>query len=115
MNLSRKQREFSRQICKLLRALDSMGYEVTFGEAWRAPETAAQYARDGRGISNSLHTMRLAFDLNLWRNNKYLTRTEEYRQAGELWESYSTDEFTCHWGGRFGDGNHFSIGHFSSK
>jgi hypothetical protein len=115
VNLSRKQREFSRQICKLLRALDSMGYEVTLGEAWRPPETAAFYAKDGRGIANSLHQIRLAFDLNLWRNNLYLTKTEDYHEAGILWESYSTDEYRCCWGGRFGDGNHFSIEHNGVK
>lgn len=84
---------------------------VTFGEAWRSPETAEVYKQKGKGISNSLHWERLAVDLNLFKDGKLLQETEDYRRAGELWEDMSCDEFECCWGGRFGDGNHFSILH----
>lgn len=117
MTLSSKQREFARLVGRLLRAIDSLGYEVTLGEAYRPPETAALYAKEGRGIARSLHTARLAIDLNLWRNNQYLTDPKEYLPAGELWESYSTPDIHCCWGGRFqiADAVHFSIAHGDLK
>lgn len=92
-----------------------LGYEVTLGEAWRPDETARIYAERGIGIDNSLHRLRLAKDLNLFKGGKFLTLTEEYREIGELWEAMSTDEYQCVWGGRFGDGNHFSISHQGIK
>lgn len=111
MNLAQKQRAFPHLLARLFARAAELGYEITLGEAWRAPETAAQYAKEGRGISNSLHTQRLAIDLNLFRGGKFLTRTDDYRELGEFWESLSTPELECCWGGRFNDGNHFSVGH----
>jgi hypothetical protein len=35
----------------------------------------------------------------------YQTRTDDYKELGEYWESLDQD---CKWGGRWGDGNHFS-------
>lgn len=106
-----------RLVARLLRHLDSIGYEITFGETYRSPETAQIYALDGRGIARSLHTARLAIDLNLWRNNRYLTDADDYLVAGEIWESYSTPDFTCCWGGRFKsrDAVHFSIEHLGIR
>lgn len=90
-----------------------MGYEVTMGEVWRTPEQAKLNAENGTGINNSLHSIRLAVDLNLFMDGKFLQRTEEYTDLGLFWESLSTTEYECSWGGRFtkGDGNHFSISH----
>jgi hypothetical protein len=114
-SLLSKQKEFTRRVCRLLKFLDSSGYEVTFGEAFRPKELADFYAAKGKGIASSLHMVRLAVDLNLFRNGKYLTESEAYRDAGEFWESLSDDEYECCWGGRFNDGNHFSIGHNGVK
>lgn len=90
-----------------------IGYEVTLGEAWRPPETAKLYAQPGGvvGIKNSLHTERLAMDLNLFMDGRFLTKTEEYEEAGMIWENFSTDRYKCVWGGHFQDGNHFSLSH----
>lgn len=82
---------------------------LTFGEAYRTPEQARINAGKGTGISNSLHTQRLAVDFNLFINGEYKTRTEDYRALGEFWESIGGS-----WGGRFKsnpDGNHFSLEH----
>lgn len=108
-----KQKFFSKKIALLLVFLFDEGYEVTFGEAWRPEITAEAYAKQGKGIANSLHPLRLAFDINLWKDGKYLTRTPDYEKAGVYWESLSTPEIKCTWGGRFqkGDGNHFSVEH----
>jgi hypothetical protein len=63
------------------------------------------------GFPNSNHTRRLAVDFNLFRNGHYLSATESHRPLGEFWESLSTDEIECCWGGRFNDGNHYSFKH----
>lgn len=106
---------FTRCVASLIGWATSRSYALTFGEAWRAPETALLYAKDGRGISNSLHIERLAVDLNAFKDGRYLSRSEDYAELGAYWESLSNEEITCHWGGRFGDGNHFSIGHAGRK
>ncbi|EPX9918545.1 M15 family metallopeptidase, partial [Escherichia coli] len=88
------------------------GYRLTFGEAYRTPEQAALNAKSGKGIRNSLHTLRLAVDFNLFINGKYQADTDAYRPLGEYWESIGGT-----WGGRFSraDGNHFSLEHNGVK
>lgn len=92
-----------------------LGYEVTLGEAYRSPEEAKRLAKLGLGIENSLHTLKLAIDINLFKDGVYLSSTESHRKLGEWWEIQSTDQFTCAWGGRFNDGNHYSIEHGGRK
>ena len=111
MNLIDKQKLFPKLLCKLYAFLEEYGYEFTLGEAWRAPETAKKYAETGKGIENSLHCLRLAQDICLFKDKKYLTITSQYAHAGEFWEGLSTKDYECAWGGRFKDGNHFSIEH----
>ena len=55
----------------------------------------------------SFHYNRLAADLNLFRDGKYLTRTEDHRPLGERWI-----ELGGSWGGDFKnpDGNHYQLG-----
>jgi hypothetical protein len=115
MNLISKQKLFSRLIAKLIIRAYELGHEVTLGEAWRPPETAKLYALDGRGVENSLHPLRLAMDINLFKDGVFLRNNADYEQLGLYWESLSTSEYTCTWGGRFGDGNHFSIEHGGAK
>lgn len=115
MTLFEKQKAFSRLVARFINDLTAEGYEITFGETWRPPETAKLYSVQGKGIANSLHLIRLAIDLNLFKDGKYLTDTEQYAVAGRIWESYSTDTCECSWGGHFGDGDHFSITHGGIK
>ncbi len=67
---------------------------------------ATLYAKQGKGIVNSLHRKRLAVDINLFKGNKFLSETESYREIGEYWESLHP---LNRWGGRFQDGNHFEM------
>lgn len=114
MSLSEKQKLFTCLVAKLIEFAYAQGYSLTFGEAWRPPETAAIYAKQGKGIKNSLHTKRLAVDFNLFKGDVYLTKSEDYRFLGEFWESLDP---LCRWGGFFSrpDGNHFSIEHEGVK
>ncbi|ATM78968.1 hypothetical protein CRN79_25420 [Serratia fonticola] len=109
MTLSEKQQQFTVMVAKLIIWAAEHNYKLTFGEAYRTPEQAKLNAKTGAGISNSLHCQRLAVDFNLFINGEYKTRTENYRQLGEFWESIGGS-----WGGRFKsnpDGNHFSLEH----
>lgn len=115
MKLRQKQSIFAELVAELILKAFDLRYEVTLGEAWRSREEAERLASIGLGSKKSLHCDRLAIDLNLFKNGKYLTKTEDYTELGEWWESQSTDEYTCCWGGRFMDGNHFSVGHGGRK
>ena len=106
MTLSDKQAKFTVMIADLIQWADKQGYKLTFGEAYRTPEQAELNARKGSGIRNSLHTQRLAVDFNLFIDGKYMTGSDAYKPLGEYWESIGGT-----WGGRFNDGNHFSLEH----
>jgi hypothetical protein len=100
--LRQKQSRFVRMLPRLIDFAHSHGYELTLGEAYRPPEIARK--------GGSLHTSRLAVDLNLFKDGKYLTSTESHRKLGEFWESIGGT-----WGGRFNDGNHYSLAHGNLK
>lgn len=108
MTLRQKQSFFVELIAILIAEANRKGYELTFGEAYRSPEEALRLSKLGKGIKNSNHTIRLAVDFNLFRDGKYLSSTESHRELGEYWESLNP---LCKWGGRFGDGNHYSFEH----
>jgi hypothetical protein len=92
----------------LFEFIQEKGYKFTYGEAMRSPEQAEIYAKQGKGIADSLHCKRLAIDINLFNEkNEYLEDTESYKQFGVFWEHLSP---TNRWGGTFKsrpDGNHF--------
>jgi len=86
-----------------------MGYEVTDGDAFRDPRVfGRQGEKKGYGHKNSNHKIKLARDLNLFKNGEYLTKDSDYAFIGVKWESMDDD---CVWGGRFNDGNHYSMTH----
>ena len=104
---------FSRLLPRLLDKAYSLGLSVTVGEAYRTPQQAKLNADAGSGIVNSLHTQRLAIDLQLFRDSIYLMDTKDYESLGEYWEQLGVQEkVPLAWGGRFSkpDGNHFSLG-----
>jgi len=105
-----KQAKFTLMIAKLIEKANEMGYKMTFAEAYRPPELAELYAKQGRGIRNSLHRERLAVDFNVFKNGKYLMKGADFEDLGKWWESQGGT-----WGGRFNDGNHFSLEHNGVK
>lgn len=109
--LGQKQRRFTRMIGLLIEYAYEQGYELTFGDAYRDPRVHG-HVGDKRSYSsaNSVHKERLAVDFNLFRDGKYLTATEDHRKLGEYWESLGGS-----WGGRFNDGNHYSLEHGGRK
>ncbi len=115
LTLVDKQLVFSKLIAKLIYLTPC---DIQMGEAWRSAETCALYAKEGKGIKNSCHQMRLALDLNVWVNGKLSNKKEDYQLLGDTWKSFSENEFTCVWGGDFkslSDFYHFSIEHNGSR
>jgi len=118
MSLSEKQSKFAVLVAKLILFADAQGYRVTFGEAYRSPDEAKRLAAQGKGITTSLHTLRLAVDLNLFVDGEYQITSDAYAPLGKWWEAQTTDDLECCWGGRFttlADGNHFSVAHDGRK
>lgn len=106
MTLREKQSKFCHMVAVLILYAESLGYEVTFGDAYRDPRVTY-------GHPNSLHKSRLAIDLNLFKDGRYLTSTDDHLPLGEYWERIGGS-----WGGRFSptpDGNHYSLSHGGMK
>jgi len=98
MTLREKQSAFVRMTAKLILYASSLGYDLTYGDAYRDP-------RCPYGADRSKHPDRLAVDFNLFIEGKYRRDTEAHRPLGEYWESIGGK-----WGGRFKDGNHYEYG-----
>lgn len=105
-----KQIFFSECLARFIFDLKTLGYGVTFGEAWRPPEMVELYAAQNRGIKNSLHPLRLAVDLNFFKDGSLAQTNQE---IAVLWESYSTPQYTTRAGYYFQqpDSDHFSVEH----
>jgi hypothetical protein len=107
--LGQKQRRFMKMVPRLLDKVHELGYEVSSGDAYRDPRLFGEIGiKKGYGHCRSAHKHRLAIDLNLFKDGKFLQSSEDHRPLGEFWESIGGS-----WGGRFPkpDGNHYSLEH----
>lgn len=126
MTLGQKQRKFTLMVSYLIQHAYQLGYELTFGDAYRDPRVFGPVGerpiivfgwdddinRNGRNYSHhsSNHKQRLAIDFNVFRHGEYLDDGAEFKDLGEYWESLGGT-----WGGRFNDGGHFSLEHNGVK
>ena len=111
MSLVDKQAEFARCIARLIEYAVPLGYQLTFGDAYRDP-------RVPYGHPKSCHRFRLALDLNLYIDGIYVTDSAHpaWVELGNFWESLDS---RARWGGKGSlhpeglvhDGNHFSFSH----
>lgn len=91
---------FTSLIPKLINKMIEDGYAPLIG-------------KDGlKHKKNSLHFEGLAVDIDLFKDDVYLTETNDHKAFGEYWESLHP---LCCWGGRFSDGNHYSITYLGRK
>lgn len=103
MKLTEQQSVFTLNVAKLIIYIHQKGNRCTLGEAFRPKETAEIYAEKGIGIKNSLHTDRLAIDLNLFTSSgDYLKDGGHYAPYGAYWKSLNPHN---HWGGDFKAGS----------
>lgn len=92
--LGDKRKLFTKCLWKLLGKMIEDGYEPMHG-------------KDGlKHMANSLHYEGLAIDIDLTKDGQYLGSTDDHKVFGEFWESLDPQ---CTWGGRFKDGNHYSV------
>jgi D-alanyl-D-alanine carboxypeptidase len=104
--LRNQQVKFAKMLPLLIAHAFAIGYDVTLGDAYRDSRLHGDLGvKKGYGAANSFHKKRLAIDLNLFRNGVLLESTDDHKPLGEYWESIGGT-----WGGRFKDGNHYSLG-----
>lgn len=113
MSLRKKQSEFAKLVGKLILKAYDLGFEVTLGDAYRDPRVhGAMGVRKSYSHPKSAHKIRLAIDLNLFKNGEFLETSDDHRPLGEWWEKQHP---MARWGGRFDDGNHYSFEHEGVK
>ena len=97
MSLRQQQSDFAKALGMLIAYAYSLGYEMTLEEG---------FVSSGTGhIDGSFHYKKLAQDINLFKDGKYLTATTDHATLGIYWERLGGT-----WGGRWNDGNHYSWG-----
>lgn len=113
MTLRETQVEFARWVPRLINKAFELGFEVTLGDAYRDPRVHGDMGvRRSYSHPKSAHKVRLAIDLNLFRDvdgdnvADFLGTTEAHKLLGEWWEKQHP---LARWGGRFNDGNHYSF------
>jgi len=103
-----EQNKFATNAALLILKAQEMGYQVSLGDAYRDPRLHGRMGeKKGYGASNSFHKVRMAIDINLFKDGKFLSSTEDHAKLGAWWESIGGT-----WGGNFKnkDGNHYSWG-----
>lgn len=110
MTLRQRQSIFMRNIAQLILFAFEQGYELTAGEMYRTQEQQDLHRAAGRSqVKVSQHQKRLAVDLNLFIDGKYVSSSDDHRILGEYWKSLHPDN---RWGGDFKslpDGNHYEM------
>ena len=105
LSLGEMQEKFAVMQARLVLKAHEMGYQVRLGDAFRDPRVHGDVGeKRGYGNANSCHKLRLAIDLNLFKDGKFLSKTEDHEPLGIWWESIGGT-----WGGRFQDGGHYSL------
>ena len=85
----------------------SQGYEVANAEGM---DRITEKDKTSDHMKNSLHDIGLAQDKDLYKDGVYLTKTEDHQLLGERWEEMGIHKgLPLCWGGRFGDGTHYSL------
>jgi hypothetical protein len=98
---------------RLIDKAHELGFKVRGGDLYRDPRVHGDLGvRKSYSHPSSAHKVKLAIDLNLFRDGEFCQLTEDHRALGEWWEQQHE---LCRWGGRFNDGNHYSLEHNGVK
>lgn len=102
--LLRDQNTFVTNVIKLLSYIQGAGYTVSFGAFYRTEAQEEEYRKLGLShTTHSLHPMRLATDLNIFRDGALITNAERLQLFGNYWVSLHPQN---RWGGDWNkDGN----------
>jgi hypothetical protein len=99
MTLGEKQRKFSLMLAKLIIYAYEQGYEITFGDVW---------AKIGHKI-NSNHYIRLAADLNLFKDGVFIVSGAGHDLLHDYWDTLGGAERIEN------DMNHYSVEYKGSR
>lgn len=115
MTLGKKQELFTYCWALLILEAHRLGFQCRSGDTFRDPRSHGAYGtKKGYSARYSLHKLKLAGDLLLFKDGRYLTAGKHYGDLGAYWlglgEVYGVE---FEWGGKPGrsDANHFSIKH----
>ncbi len=119
MRLGTKQEIFALNYAKLILWANNHGYMTRLGQVERTEAEARRNAKAGIGTLNSLHILKLAGDINLFKwvrkdgklRKKFLRKTSDHAPLGKYWKRLHP---LNRWGGDFTrkkDGNHYSMAH----
>lgn len=111
MSLNAKQARFTYKIAQLIVwAKESLGVDLIGAELFRTKEQAEIYAKTGKGIINSVHRLKLALDMYVYKDGKILWDSNYYHAIGRKWKSMDDD---ARWGGdmKRRDVYHYSFYH----
>lgn len=98
MGMVDKQNKFAGMVALLILYAQSLGYQVTFGDAFRDP-------RVPYGHPKSTHRVRLAIDLNLFKDGRYIHSNEDHAPLHDYWDKLGGSARID------GDANHYSCEH----
>lgn len=113
MRLGEKQELFSVLIAQHMLWLHKKGYQIRCGDFFRDERVHGKVGeKESYSAAYSMHKSKCAADLNLFKDGKYLTKTKDHLESGQKWESRHP---LCAWGGRWQDGNHYSLEHEGRK
>lgn len=111
--LGQKQRRFAKSVARLLDKAHELGFEVSLGDAYRDPKAFGPLGKViAYGNAFSCHKVRLAIDLNLFKDGRYITDDEGHKELGKWWKEQGVGHCS---GVDFGDPNHYSITHEGIK
>ena len=100
---------FSEALAELILHARDLGYEAAFNEVM---DRVTEKDPTTDHMPGSLHELGLAADLDLYKDGKYLSATEDHRVLGSWWIARGRNlGLPLAWGGEFTkpDGNHYSI------
>jgi len=104
MSLGNEQRKFSLMVAKLITHAYEIGYEITLGDAFRDPRLHGKMGeKKAYGHTHSCHKVKLAIDLNLFKDGRYITDSTGHDELHDYWDSIGGGRRIKH------DANHYSI------
>lgn len=104
MSLGNEQRKFAPMFARLILYAYDMGYEVTLGDLFRDPRLHGEIGeKRGYGHPKSCHKLKMAGDLNLFKDGKFMTDGSDHNILHDYWDSEGGAPRIKH------DLNHYSL------